>query len=356
MVHFTRRGRAFRRTLAPVIPLFGGQSARRRSVEPAQRPTTRLGVPSPSARSTGRTTNRSRMSRAAMPIDVPRRARGPTTRCVRSRRRPSSRSLARRGLSISEAKARLRADGLTDDESATVIDDFVERGWLDDAVLAEQLVHAATTARTWARGRSRQLLMKRRHRVARSSTRRMTELPDDDAERALEFARTKARSLARLDDDTATAPADGHARSAGVRRVGREHRRAHRAGGRASQCRRVGRAVPLIADGRRRHPPSAVLHPTARRMAPIMTNPSSAPTIIAPSPAAHAADGRARTYEVRTFGCQMNVHDSERLSGSLESAGYVPRRSSAKTPTSSSSTPAPSATTPPASCTARSGT
>ncbi|GAA0955928.1 tRNA (N6-isopentenyl adenosine(37)-C2)-methylthiotransferase MiaB [Frigoribacterium faeni] len=31
-----------------------------------------------------------------------------------------------------------------------------------------------------------------------------------------------------------------------------------------------------------------------------------------------------RTYEVRTFGCQMNVHDSERLSGSLEAAGYAP--------------------------------
>lgn len=30
-----------------------------------------------------------------------------------------------------------------------------------------------------------------------------------------------------------------------------------------------------------------------------------------------------RTYEVRTLGCQMNVHDSERLSGSLEAAGYV---------------------------------
>ena len=30
-----------------------------------------------------------------------------------------------------------------------------------------------------------------------------------------------------------------------------------------------------------------------------------------------------RTYEVRTFGCQMNVHDSERLSGLLEDAGYV---------------------------------
>ncbi|CAN5499644.1 tRNA (N6-isopentenyl adenosine(37)-C2)-methylthiotransferase MiaB [soil metagenome] len=32
---------------------------------------------------------------------------------------------------------------------------------------------------------------------------------------------------------------------------------------------------------------------------------------------------RPRTYEVRTYGCQMNVHDSERLSGSLEAAGYV---------------------------------
>ena len=31
----------------------------------------------------------------------------------------------------------------------------------------------------------------------------------------------------------------------------------------------------------------------------------------------------ARTYEVRTYGCQMNVHDSERLSGLLEDAGYA---------------------------------
>jgi tRNA-2-methylthio-N6-dimethylallyladenosine synthase len=58
-------------------------------------------------------------------------------------------------------------------------------------------------------------------------------------------------------------------------------------------------------------------------MARIMTIPASVPTLIAPSLAARSDDGRARTYEVRTFGCQMNVHDSERLSGSLESAGYV---------------------------------
>ena len=30
----------------------------------------------------------------------------------------------------------------------------------------------------------------------------------------------------------------------------------------------------------------------------------------------------ARTYEIRTYGCQMNFHDSERLAGLLEEAGY----------------------------------
>jgi tRNA-2-methylthio-N6-dimethylallyladenosine synthase len=38
-----------------------------------------------------------------------------------------------------------------------------------------------------------------------------------------------------------------------------------------------------------------------------------------------------RTYEVRTYGCQMNVHDSERISGLLEDAGYV-RAGEAQTP------------------------
>ena len=38
--------------------------------------------------------------------------------------------------------------------------------------------------------------------------------------------------------------------------------------------------------------------------------------------AAAAGSGPARTYQVRTYGCQMNVHDSERLAGLLEAAGY----------------------------------
>src|SRR6202044_2548111 len=29
-----------------------------------------------------------------------------------------------------------------------------------------------------------------------------------------------------------------------------------------------------------------------------------------------------RTFDIRTYGCQMNMHDSERLAGRLETAGY----------------------------------
>ncbi|HTP17308.1 MAG TPA: tRNA (N6-isopentenyl adenosine(37)-C2)-methylthiotransferase MiaB [Streptosporangiaceae bacterium] len=40
------------------------------------------------------------------------------------------------------------------------------------------------------------------------------------------------------------------------------------------------------------------------------------------------ADG-LRSFEVRTYGCQMNMHDSERLAGQLEAAGYRPARAGA---------------------------
>ncbi|WP_432546862.1 tRNA (N6-isopentenyl adenosine(37)-C2)-methylthiotransferase MiaB [Kineococcus sp. SYSU DK004] len=51
----------------------------------------------------------------------------------------------------------------------------------------------------------------------------------------------------------------------------------------------------------------------------------STPTVprpATPAPAPRPGE-QPRTYQVRTFGCQMNVHDSERLSGLLEDAGYV---------------------------------
>ncbi|KAA9111027.1 regulatory protein RecX [Microbacterium rhizomatis] len=113
-----------------------------------------------------------------------------------------TRSLGRRGLSVAEARAKLRSSGLTGDEIDGVIDDFERRQWLDDAMLAEQLVHSATTRQDMGTKAVKQLLQKRL--VAREVIEAViAELPDDDAQRAMEFATSKARSLVRYDDDTA---------------------------------------------------------------------------------------------------------------------------------------------------------
>ncbi len=54
------------------------------------------------------------------------------------------------------------------------------------------------------------------------------------------------------------------------------------------------------------------------------TTPAAAPALPAAVPAtAPAGSEPARTYHVRTLGCQMNVHDSEHMAGLLEAAGYV---------------------------------
>ncbi|MHA7263374.1 tRNA (N6-isopentenyl adenosine(37)-C2)-methylthiotransferase MiaB [Arthrobacter sp. TMN-37] len=55
-----------------------------------------------------------------------------------------------------------------------------------------------------------------------------------------------------------------------------------------------------------------------------ITVPAPFPAEPSAVPAAAASPGSQRTYEVRTFGCQMNVHDSERISGLLEDAGLTP--------------------------------
>jgi len=43
----------------------------------------------------------------------------------------------------------------------------------------------------------------------------------------------------------------------------------------------------------------------------------------APSGAPDGADAVPRTFHIRTFGCQMNEHDSERLAGALVADGLV---------------------------------
>ncbi|GGJ77460.1 tRNA-2-methylthio-N(6)-dimethylallyladenosine synthase [Pilimelia anulata] len=62
-----------------------------------------------------------------------------------------------------------------------------------------------------------------------------------------------------------------------------------------------------------------VIPPAAPVGAPAAPAPAADPA--APGPT--APGDAARTYQVRTFGCQMNMHDTERIAGLLEGAGYV---------------------------------
>ncbi|MGI6878621.1 regulatory protein RecX [Microbacterium sp. gxy059] len=111
-------------------------------------------------------------------------------------------SLARRGLSVREAGERLRRDGCPRDEADDIIARLVEIGALDDDRLAEQLVHAAVSRKGQGRRAIAQSLAKRQ--VSREAIDlAIADLPDDDAERALEFARSKARTLVRYDEQTA---------------------------------------------------------------------------------------------------------------------------------------------------------
>jgi len=193
MVHFTEDGGELE-GLAPVIPLFGGAPP----AAPAERPHR------PAAFSEEYWADDEPVGDDSAPAVVDVRDDEPVDRETLCERASASltRSLGRRGLSVSESRARLRADGLTDEESSVIVAEFIERGWLDDAVLAEQLVHSATTRKKMGTRAIRQLLAKRS--VARDVIDEvLAELPDDDAERALEFARTKARALSRYDEDTA---------------------------------------------------------------------------------------------------------------------------------------------------------
>nr|BFF10956.1 hypothetical protein GCM10025699_22590 [Microbacterium flavescens] len=110
--------------------------------------------------------------------------------------------LRTRSVSVSEARGFLREFALDAAAVDHLIASMDEYGYLDDAALADQLIHAGTDRKGQGRQAIAQTLAKRGipRDIADAA---LANLPDDDFERALEFARTKARSLRSLDRDTA---------------------------------------------------------------------------------------------------------------------------------------------------------
>lgn len=112
------------------------------------------------------------------------------------------RKLRTRSLSVSEARQSLRGHGLENGVIDDVIEDFCRRAYLDDAALASSLVTSGVERKGQGRvALARALAQRGIPRDVIDGA--LDELPDDDDERALEFARIKARSLSRLDNDTA---------------------------------------------------------------------------------------------------------------------------------------------------------
>ena len=112
------------------------------------------------------------------------------------------RKLRAKQLSASEARTVLRQNDLDRDSIEDVIDEFEHRGYLDDRTLAGLLVTSGVERKGQGRVALARALAQRG--IARDIIdEALAELPDDDDERALDYARSKASGMTRLEYDTA---------------------------------------------------------------------------------------------------------------------------------------------------------
>lgn len=112
------------------------------------------------------------------------------------------RKLRARSLSVQEARSVLVGHDLDADRVDAMLDRMHDLGYLNDAALAEQLVHSGVERRGQGRQVISQTLAKRGvpRDVADAA---LASLPDDDLERALDFARRKARAVGGKDHQAA---------------------------------------------------------------------------------------------------------------------------------------------------------
>jgi regulatory protein len=112
------------------------------------------------------------------------------------------RKLRSRSLSEREARTFLAQRDLSGEAVEEIVADMLRLSYLDDAALAEQLVHVGVSRKGEGRVAIAQAMARRG--VPRDVADAALEaVGDDDAERALEFARRKATSIGGRDDDSA---------------------------------------------------------------------------------------------------------------------------------------------------------
>ncbi len=112
------------------------------------------------------------------------------------------RKLRAKQLTSREASEALRGLGVAAADREAIVDEFESRGYLDDAALAAYLV----TSGSERKGQGRVVISRtlaQRGIPREIADEALSALEDDDAERALEYARSKIPGLRRYDEDTA---------------------------------------------------------------------------------------------------------------------------------------------------------
>lgn len=106
-----------------------------------------------------------------------------------------------RSLSIKEARTVLKGTDIGADEAEEIIERFSELHYIDEEKLAEQIIHSHHERKGLGRT-GVEAEMRRRGLDASVILDKIEELPDDEAERAIELACKRVRQLDRLDDQT----------------------------------------------------------------------------------------------------------------------------------------------------------
>lgn len=187
--------------LAPVIPLFGAASAAvapRAEVQPGTSDDAGpAGAPASAAwhptwhDDPGASSARAPRERGSDDEEPPGRD---TVPAAERAEKALLRKLRTRSLSVREARAALGEFSLEAGQIDDILDTMRRLQYLDDTMLAEQLVHQGVDRR----GQGRQVIaqtMAKRGVPREIADAALTQMPDDDFERALEFARRKAGAV-----------------------------------------------------------------------------------------------------------------------------------------------------------------
>lgn len=106
-----------------------------------------------------------------------------------------------RSLSTVEALLVLNVTGIDSGEASEIIEKFIELNYLDEAKLADQIIHSHNVRKGLGRT-GVEAEMRRRKLDPGIMLDKLEELPDDEAERAIDLATKRIAQLERFDDAT----------------------------------------------------------------------------------------------------------------------------------------------------------